>query len=150
MEKNANREESSSPEDAGDDSEMDFKGKDGPIPQEVLNKIPEGAGREMIERSISMFASGPMMNPLAKKITAEHITKIIDNSAQDTNNEHAFRNSGRNYHLLYVLIAVAVFFGVTYLFAKENTPLYISILSHFGAVVAGFGAGWGFSKAKDD
>lgn len=101
----------------------------------------------MIKETIGMF-SGPMVNPISKKITSDHITQMIQNDAQETKNDYEFRSSGRKYFLLYAII---VFFGVTYIFifAEKNTSLYVAILSHAGAIVAGFGAGWGFSKIPD-
>lgn len=120
---------------------------DGPIPQEVLDKLP-GPMREQISQTIGLFSAGPIQNPISKKITSDHITKLIENDEKDSERGYKYQQTGRIYTLVYVVISIAAFFGLAYLFAKSDPELLRQILAFFATFAAGFGAGWGFTTAK--
>ncbi len=119
------------------------------ISAEVLDKMPEPIRKSVSETMIRM-SSGPMANPLASKMTAKHITKIIDTKAQETKADQEYRSTNRRFVLSYVILGIIVFFVMTYFFlvAVPNSELYITILTHLGTAVAGIVGGWGYSKIK--
>lgn len=116
------------------------------IPPEVLEKMSEPS-KTMVTETIGMFA-GPMANPIAKKVTSDHITKMLDESASQTDADIKYRSSNRFFVLCYVFLAILVFAGITYWFSENNAALYKDILTHFGALVAGIAAGWGYSESR--
>lgn len=112
------------------------------IEPEIVQKLPPEA-RQLV-REIGIF-SGPMQNPLAKKIQPGHIDKLLDYGEQESVREHDLRKSNRLFRLAYVLIAIVAFILFTYMFADGNPELYKDILTFFGTFAAGFGVGWGFN-----
>lgn len=112
------------------------------IPPEILEQLPPHM-RETIS-SIGIFSS-PMQNPLARKITSEHIDKIIDNDDKDASRRFTQKTMSRFFSLAYVLIALGAFFLLSHLFGERNPDLFEKILVFFGTFFAGFGAGWGFT-----
>lgn len=117
------------------------------MPPEILEHVPEPV-RERVKQSFG-FISGAVSNPMTKKITSEHITKIIDSDREFTKGEMELRKSNRNYTLGYVILIIALFVFLTIYLATSNSTLYQAILTHVGAIIAGFGAGWGFNSARN-
>ena len=64
---------------ADDDSVTE---SESPIPQELLEAMPEPV-KERISQSLSIMSAGPMINPISKKVTPEHIDKIIENDSKE-------------------------------------------------------------------
>jgi len=124
------------------------KDKEVMIPEEVLENIPAEARGE-IKRTLSTMISagymGPPQHPLAKKLTEDHVTKIIDNIEKD--DERGFQNSREERRM-----SLTIFFGVLIpvtglivFFALLNkTEILVPLIS---AIVA-FGGGYGFGKSK--
>lgn len=140
-EKDENKElDLSASEGSGNDAESQ-------IPPEIFDKIPPPM-RSQVSETIAMFAAGNAPNPLASKITGEHISKIIDNSSTDSQREHDLIVTKRRYILGYVLIGIVTFFLLALMFAKSDPDLFSDIVSHFAAIVAGFAAGWGFTAVN--
>ena len=120
----------------------------GPIPQEVLDKLPEPM-QSTIKETMIGFGTMSAPNPIAKKITPEHITQLIENDANESDRGFRFRENGRRYTFAYVLIAIATFFGLAYMFAKDDPELFKQIVSHIVVLFGGFAAGWGFKASKN-
>lgn len=117
------------------------------IPSEILERMPEPM-KEKISQSLSIMQAGPMMNPLSAKVTSDHIDKIIDKDSEENKQQFELEKSARRYNFAYVVLAIATFFAIALMFAKDSPDLFKAMISHMSAILAGFGAGWGFTKAK--
>ena len=120
---------------------------EGPLPSEVLERLPPPM-REMISQSIGIMSSGPMQNPIARKVTEEHIGKMIDNEQKDAERRYRLAQTGRFFTVFYVVIGIATFFGVAWTFATTDKELFRQIIAVFATFIAGFGAGWGFTSTR--
>ena len=103
--------------------------------------------RESIRETFGLI-SGPMANPIAKKVTSEHISQMIANDGKNAERNHHLKNSAPICSIVYVVLAIASFFGVAWMFGKTDRALFIQIVGFFASFAAGFGAGWGFTTAR--
>jgi len=112
------------------------------IPNEVLETIPdEERGRLfsiMKETMISSFMSNT--DPIAEKITAEHISKVLDNANIQDERDRKERKSEKNYQIVYLLIGLA-FIGFLIVYLKDDTELLYKIIIAIISFVGGFGVG---------
>ena len=125
-----------------------FENKEMIIPDEVLDKIPpesRGEIKRIMSTMISAGYVGPPPHPFAKKITEDHITKIIDYSEKD--DERQFQNSKDERKM-----SLTIFFGVLVpitgliiFFALLNK---IEILVPLISAIVAFGGGYGFGKSR--
>ncbi len=120
------------------------------LPEEILEAVPEdqrGKVASMIRQTMitGVMSSG---NPLADKITSEHITEIINRSDARDNRDREERKSERNYSLL-ILIIVLAFVTFLIVFLVNNENLLINILIAIFSFVGGIGAGQTFFKKKE-
>ncbi len=119
------------------------------IPQEILEAIPEEErGRvESIIRQTMISGVIKRSNPIAEKITSEHITQIISKSDEFDKRERNERKSERNYNLLLIIIAL-IFIGFLIVFLQNKEDLLIKIVIGIISFVGGFGFGKA-NKKKD-
>jgi len=114
-----------------------------PIPEEILNAIPE-KDRPGFIRTITQFSGVfPQQNPLLRKITTEHISQIIQNANNEDIRDREERGKERNYNYkLFVtaIIAILLISGL-FIWAKETEFLKYII----GAII-GFAGGFGVGK----
>lgn len=118
------------------------------IPDEVLDKIPPEARGE-IKRMVSTMVStgyvGPAPHPFAKKMTPEHIGKIIENSEKD--DQRQFQNLQEERKM-----SLTIFFGI--LIPVVGLIVFFSIINKieflvpFISAIVGFGGGYGFGKSR--
>lgn len=118
------------------------------LPPELLEDLPPEAASHIRETFLSL--SGPMQNPIARKVTGDHITQLIENSAVESKREHDHKANGRLYTLVYVVLGILVFFGLAWMFAKNDPELFKEILKLFTTFAAGLGVGWGFKSQRTD
>jgi len=119
-----------------------------PIPEEVLEKIPPDARRE-VKRAFSMMVSagyvGPVPHPFARKLTEHHITKIIDNVEKGDAREFDDRKEDRKMTLTLFFAILIPVIGLIVFFTLTNRPeMMVPILSG----LVGFGGGYGFGKSR--
>lgn len=125
---------------------------DTPIPTEILERMPPPM-RDTIKETFGLITSGGMGNPIAKKVTAAHIDKLLDNGEAESKREHSYRENGRFFALVYVVIAILAFFGLAWMFGKSDPELFKQVLTFIVTFGAGFAGGWGINAArtnKDD
>jgi len=120
---------------------------DSPIPQEVLENMPPDIRRDM-QKITGIFASGSMGNPIARKVTAEHIDKVLDHNEAENRREFQYRGAGRWFALAYVLISVVVFFLFAWMFGRSDPELFKLVLTYVATFGAGFAGGWGVKAAR--
>ncbi len=120
----------------------DEKYSDEIIPEELLEAIPdEDRGRvaSIIKQTmISGVIKGA--NPVADKITPEHITQIIAKSDEFDKRDRKERKNERNYNLLLIIIAL-LFIGFLIVFLQKNEDLLIKIIIGIISFIGGFGFG---------
>lgn len=131
-----NLSEKTSPSQKAPEEENDDE--DALVPEELLEGIPQ-EDRGIIQRSLTMM-SGRMPNPISKKITSEHIGKLIDNSESQDRRESKDKNFSRIYHVLIILIALAFVSFLIYTFRGNNevlVPMITGILAFLGGLGVG-------------
>lgn len=118
-----------------------------PIPEEVLERMPPPV-QESIRETFGVITSGSMGNPIARKVTSEHVTKLIDNSEAESKRDFESETASRRYGMAYVLIAILSFFAFAVLFAESQPELFRQAMAFLATFAAGFAGGWGISTAR--
>jgi hypothetical protein len=116
------------------------------IPAEVLSKMPPKQ-RQLMESFFASMSIGPMPNPLAQKVTSEHIGQFIQTQADETKLRHDDRKDSRRF-IFYGFLAASVFSSVLILtLAITNHGDILVELAKAGVLLTGgFGGGYGFSE----
>ncbi len=115
---------------------------DGIIPDEILEAIPEEDRGKVASIIQQTMISGVMRrsNPIAEKITPDHITSIIDISDKQDIRDREDRKSDKRYNLALILIGL-VFIGFLIVFLQANEELLIKIIIGIVSFIGGFGFG---------
>ena len=101
--------------------------------------------RAHIEEFIGTAMSMTMGNPIASKVTEQHITDIIASSSRETDHEYSDRKHSRLISVLFVGFAILVLAAVSIVLALLGmTELLIEIIKSLGLIAGGFGGGYGF------
>lgn len=119
------------------------------IPEEVLEAIPEEDRGKVVSIIRQSMFSGitRRTNPIADKITPEHITTLIRNSDESDKRDRFERKSERSYNLILIMIGLA-FIGFLIVFLQSNMNLLITIITAILSFIGGFG--FGKSQNKDN
>lgn len=139
-------EENKPKEELSPNSESDPKSDDGNIiADEILEGIPEeerGRVASIIKQTM-ISAVTRRSNPLADKITSEHISQLITKSDDQDKRDRQERKSERSYNLILVFLTLLfVVFLIVYLKANEDLLLKVII------AIISFIGGFGFGKSK--
>lgn len=112
------------------------------IPDEILEAIPEEDRGKVAGIIRQTMISGVMRrsNPIADKITSDHITQLISKSDEQDIRDRTERKGERNYNLILIIIAL-VFIGFLIIFLQSNEDLLIKIVIGIISFVGGFGFG---------
>lgn len=112
------------------------------IPEEVLEAFPEEERGRIESVMRQTIISGVMRrgNPIADKITSEHITQLITKSDDQDRREWEERSRDRNYNLILVGIGV-VFVSFLVVFLKDNENLLLNLVLTIISFIGGFGFG---------
>lgn len=112
------------------------------IPEEILEAIPEEDRGKVASIIKQTMISGVMRrsNPVADKITSEHITQLIAKSDDQDIRDRKERKGERNYNLILIIIAL-IFIGFLIIFLQANEDLLIKIIIGIISFVGGFGFG---------
>jgi hypothetical protein len=125
-----------------EDSEDDRTESEQIIPDEILEAIPEEDRGKVAGIIRQTMISGVMRrsNPIADKITSDHITQLISKSDEQDIRDRTERKGERNYNLILIIIAL-VFVGFLIIFLRSNEDLLIKIVIGIISFVGGFGFG---------
>lgn len=125
-----------SPEEKGEMDQEEFA--------EVIERMPPELRETM---GVMMKISGPMPNPLMKKITTEHITKIIDSGDKESERDYQREKEERSYNLIIFIIVILTILLLTgfLVFMKEKDLLMNLIVALLG-FAGGFGVGKYYNK----
>lgn len=117
------------------------------IPDEILEAIPfEDRSRfKAIVQETMVSSISKRTNPIADKITSEHITQLISKSDEQDKRDRAERKGQRNYNLTLIIIGL-LFVGFLIVFLQQNTELLIKIIVAIISFVGGFGLGKSTAK----
>lgn len=132
------------------DSKRENNNDDPLIPDEILEAIPvEERGKVISVIKQSMFSSiTRRSNPIADKITTEHITQLISKSDEQDKRDREERKGQRNYNLILLLIGLA-FIGFLIVFLQRDKELLIKIIIAIISFVGGFGVGKSTTKKEE-
>jgi len=128
----------------GDSQEKKENGS--PLEPEILGKLsPE------IRRVFESFVaySGPIPNPLFKKITEAHIDKVLDLSEKDSERDYEDAKSTRKYGLVYVIIILIFLGAMTVFLVNADKELYKQVLNALLPFLAGLAGGYGLKAYQD-
>lgn len=115
------------------------------VPQQLLDKLPPEVKQQITTFLLSHQRIGlPAQNPLASKITSEHIDKIIDNSDKDS--ERDFK--ARWFTLAYALLALGFLVFLFIYLPTVDKALFLEVLKLILTFLGGLGTGFGISKLK--
>lgn len=120
------------------------------IPEDILEAIPEEDRGKVASIIRQTMISGVMKksNPLAEKMTSDHITQIITKSDEHDKRDREERKGERNYNLILILIALC-FVGFLVVFLQTNEDLLLKIVIGIISFVGGFGFGKSRKKMDD-
>ncbi len=113
------------------------------MPEEFLNEIPLKDKKDFIQSFTRISGIFPPQNPLAKKITSEHISELLKISDASDQRDRQERSNERNHNfkiLVTVLVAIFLVCGL-FIWAKQEEFLKYII----GAII-GFSGGFGVGK----
>lgn len=125
-----------------ENSTEDSSNSDDIIPDEILDAIPEEDRGKVASIIKQTMVSGVMRrsNPIADKITSEHITQIISRSDDQDKRDRSERKGERNYNLILIILGL-VFVGFLIVFLQSNEDLLIKIVIGIISFIGGFGFG---------
>jgi|SRR5689334_6706809 len=129
-------------------AKTDGEKESSPIDPEVLDKLSPELKKAVESFSLQAF-SGPVFNPILKKITESHIDKTLDQADKDSERDFKDRQRGRIFALLYGLIAAALFVFVTIYLAGLDKDLYRDLLTKIIIFFGGSGIGYGVKAWRD-
>lgn len=131
------------------EKEQEVKKTDEIIPDEILEAIPEGERGRISSIIRQTMISGVMKrnNPIADKITTEHITQLISKSDNYDKRDREERKGERNYNLVLIVMGL-LFVGFLIVFLQSNEELLIKIVIGIISFIGGFG--FGQSRIKKD
>ncbi len=89
------------------------------------------------------------MNPIAQKITPEHISGLIELVGKDNENELADRKDTRRIYAIVGIVVLGAVVGFSSLLAvKENNDLLVEVIKLGGIGVGAFLGGYGIGRVR--
>lgn len=117
-----------------------------PVPPEILAKLPPEA-REVVQSLTAAVYSGPVPNPIAEKITSDHITQLITARNQDAEREHVDRKDTRRWATVLIGLCLVVGVGmVVFLVIAGQVDLADRLMERGILLGGGVGIGYGISE----
>ena len=95
------------------------------IPPEIASELP----REM-RQMIGVFA-GRTQNPIAEKVTPEHISQLLSHSEADAKRTHESAKHARWERVLYAALIAAIFVFLLIFLGERDLDLLIDIFKLF-------------------
>jgi len=119
-----------------------------PLNDEMLRNVPPEIQREIIQSRTLLLGAGLEPNPLAEKVTGEHITKILDNTAEESGRRAKDKTQSRIFKFAAAVLAAGLFVFLT-VFLKPDRDLYVEIIQLLAIFAGGFGAGYGAKAYRE-
>lgn len=118
------------------------------IPPEYHDKFREGFKEIAKMTSFEMMSIGPQFNPIFKKLTPEHIDKMIEYSDKDDERNLKFEKFHRRFLLIPFFTLIAVFLFLLIWLIDVDKQMLIDILWALGGFAGGLGTGWGLGSRR--
>lgn len=123
--------------------------------QGAIEKLSEHKP-EAVSEFMAMMGTGPMTNPLHRKMDASHITQLLELAAnhderefelqkQAQNNASTDRTADRRYYFGAFLV-IAILFVILLVLFRDQPDILIPALTGLGGLVSGFLGGWGVGR----
>ncbi len=119
-------------------------GENATFNSEVMDKLPPELRAIITMQMQQSYRFGSLPNPLTDKISPEHITKVIDNNAQESKQRYNDQNYARIYHIVVVIVFLTFGVFIIQALADKNPQLVQSIFQIAAGLVAGGIGGYGF------
>lgn len=119
------------------------------IAKGAIEKLPPDIQREIILMMSSHRQVGAAPNPIAGKISGEHIGKLIDYSEKDS--ERGFKDgiSDRRYSLVYFVLSLGFLAFLIVFLSQVDKALLLDVLKVLVGFLGGLGLGaYGMSRKK--
>lgn len=118
---------------------------------EIVKKLPPKEGKT-IKKTLEVMMSSISMSsfhPLLKKLSGEHIDKIIEYSEKDEERSFRFALLSKWHTLILAFFGMGIFIFLTVFLAKDASNIYMDILKVAFGFLGGFGVGSFFRKKQE-
>ena len=147
------------PEHESEDTSLDRPSDQGGDLDEYVDEHPAQSERQRaFTTAFSSFTqlAGPVFNPVLSRITPDHISKILDNtenesvraynaSESESIREHESESSRRKYQFAYATLVALVVVGLIVFFTlSDNRDLIAPLVAAVAGFLGGFAAGQRF------
>lgn len=123
--------------------------------QGAIEKLSEHKP-EVASEFMAMMGTGPMTNPLHRKMEGSHITQLLELAAnhderefelqkQAQENASSDRTADRRYYFG-AFVVVAILFVILLFLFQDKPNILIPALTGLGGLVSGFLGGWGVGR----
>ncbi len=120
-----------------------FSAEEDSIAPEFISRAPEE-----FSEVLSLFASiQSTPNPLAEKVTSEHIGTVLTNVDKKDERAHKERNQIR-WFIITTMLFVFVFVGFLIVFLKDSPDLLVPIIASIFSFIGGFAGGYGYKSKR--
>lgn len=134
-----------------DEQDRDESGEEASaLPEPLAEAMKDGSVKERVIREVFGMVTGPTQSPVARKITSEHIDRIIENDGRAQQHNHTHRTHrliawGLAFFsaMVFILILVTMF--------KDNDRIVTHLLTAAFSLLTGFlgGFGLGYGRSRD-
>ena len=115
-----------------------------PTPAKVAQKLPEGELRGVLQ---AFFAKTSIANPIADRITSEHVSTMLSLRAEERRMDYGDRRHSRWLFTGFAVFVIIVAVGFSVFLAdRQQDALLTDLLTKLIIALGGFGAGWGASS----
>jgi len=118
---------------------------------EIVKTLPPDQGKT-IKKSLEFMMSATNMPPyyqLLKKISGEHINKMIEYSEKDDERGFRFALFSKWHTLILTILGMGIFIFLTVFLAKDASNIYMDIIKVAFGFLGGFGVGSYFKKKQE-
>jgi hypothetical protein len=117
------------------------------VPQELFDKLPPEVKQQITFLSSHQRIGLPPSNPIANKVTSEHIGEIIKIADNDSEREFKDNISTRRYSLTYFVLSLLFLTFLIVFLSQVDKALLIDVLKVFIGFLGGLGLGaYGMSR----
>lgn len=101
-----------------------------------------------MESLVASVTTQPASHPIIRKLEAQHITHILENSAARSQDAARQARADRWFRLVYVALGVGIFVFLSLLLLPDHSDLYSKVLQQLGSFLAGGAGGYGLSQYR--
>jgi hypothetical protein len=121
------------------------------LPPEIQASLRPGQG-EMVTQTFTTSMSmmlGSMVNPIASRITPQHITDTISITGRELDHDYADRKHSRLVWVFFAAFAIAVLLALSITLTLSGMgDLLLDIFKGIAIFAGGFGGGYGVSALR--